>query len=212
VVFTTVNNNFSVSNAVLDAVLDELGVARLYLKDPTRFIYFRGVIGLSGSLRGLPEAITQTLRQNGIHRIVATGVSSGGLPAIYTAAALDASACLAFSAYTDFSLNSVLPQPLVHMNIAREVDPGARINTLDVISSSKAEPGSFRFYYGLDHPIDRPHALHLSGLPQMRLVGFNRCGHGAVGALVERGGFAAAFAEALQADDASINRQGARHD
>lgn len=207
VVFTTVNNNFGVSNAVLDAVLDELGVARLYLKDATRFIYFRGVSGLSGSLRGLPEAVTHALRQSGIHRILVTGVSSGGLPAIYTAAALDAVACLAFSACTDFSVNSTLPQPRMHMNIANEVDPGDRINTHDVISASKAGPGSFRFYYGLDHPIDRPHALHLSGLPQMRLVGLDHCGHGAVGALVERGSFAAAFAEALMADDASLNRQ-----
>jgi len=110
VVFTTVNNNFGFSNAVLDAVLEQHGVSRLYLRDPTRFAYFRGVEGLCSSLLGLPDAVARMLEARGVRNIVVTGFSSGGLPALYTAAVLQASACLAFSACTDISVG-IRPPP-----------------------------------------------------------------------------------------------------
>ena len=197
IVFTTVNNNFGVSNAVLDAVLEDLGVARLYLKDTSRYIYFRGVESLCSCLVDLPSAITQLLRSKGIRNIVVTGFSSGGFAALYTAAVLDASACLAFSACTDISIGSTVPQPSIFSNICDEIDFYSRVNTRDVIALSKSAPGAFRLYYGLDHPIDRAHALQLSGLPQVRLVELDECGHFATTSLMERGEFASAFSQAL---------------
>ena len=199
VVYTTANNNFGVSNAVFDDQLEDFGVARLYLKDPTRFLYFRGVVGLSDSLVSLPAAIARLLAAKGIRHTIVTGFSSGGLPALYTAAVLDASACLAFSAYTDFSRASALPQPRMFRNISREIDSSQRVNTADVIARSKALPGSIRLYYGLDHPIDRAHAQRLSELPQVRLFGIEDCGHYAATALLDDGALAPAFAEAVAA-------------
>lgn len=197
VVFTTVNNNFGFSNAVLDAVLEQHGVSRLYLRDPTRFAYFRGVEGLCSSLLDLPEAVARMLEARGVRNIVVTGFSSGGLPALYTAAVLQASACLAFSACTDISAGSALPQPRLHGNICDEIDINARINTRDVIAASQVAPGAFRLFFGLDHPIDRAHAQQLSGLPQVRLTGLDNCGHFATTTLMERGEFVPVFADVL---------------
>ncbi len=204
VVFTTVNNNFGVSNAVFDAMLQDLGVARLYLKDPSRYTYFRGVAGLSDSLLGLPAAIARLLDHKDIRNTVVTGFSSGGLPALYTAAVLDASACLAFSTYTDFSKTSALQQPQMYRNISREIDSSQRVNTADVIAGSKTPPGSIRIYYGLDHPIDRAHAQRLSGLPQVRLFGIEDCGHYSATALLDEGALAPAFAEAVDTSLRSV--------
>lgn len=196
VVFTTVNNNFGFSNAVLDAVLEPHGVSRLYLRDPTRFAYFRGVEGLCSSLVDLPEALARMLKARGVRNTVVTGFSSGGLPALYTAAVLQASACLAFSACTDMSVGSAVPQPRLHSNIWDEIDINARINTRDTIAASQVAPGAFHLFYGLDHPIDRAHAEQLSGLPQVRLTGLD-CGHFATTMLMEGGEFAPVFADVL---------------
>lgn len=199
VVFTTINNNFGFSNAVLDAVLEQLGVSRLYLRDITRFVYFRGVDTLCNSLLDLPASVASLLAAKGIRNTVVTGFSSGGFPALYTAAVLDASACLAFSGYTDISLGSTIPQPRMFSNICDEIDISMRVNTRDVIAASRVAPGAFRLFYGLDHPIDRAHAEQLADLPQVRLVGLNDCSHYATPTLMERGEFVAAFADALAA-------------
>lgn len=199
VVFTTINNNFGFSNAILDAVLEQLGVSRLYLRDPTRFVYFRGVDTLCSSLLDLPGSVASLLAAKGIRHTVVTGFSSGGFPALYTAAVLEASACLAFSSYTDMSVGSVIPQPRMFSNICDEIDISMRVNTRDVIAASRVAPGAFRLFYGLDHPIDRAHAGQLEDLPQVKLVGLDDCGHFATPMLMERGDFVAAFVDALAA-------------
>lgn len=197
IVFTTVNNNFGFSNAILDSVLEDLGVSRLYLRDTSRFCYFRGVTGLCDSLLDLPSALMQLLEPRGIRQIVVTGFSSGGFPALYTAATLDAASCLCFSTYTDISADTTIPQPRLFQKISHEIDPSLRINTRDTIGKSKAIPGSFRLFYGDDHPIDRAHALQLADLPQLDLQAVDDCSHFATTTLMERGEFAPVFAEAL---------------
>lgn len=199
VVFTTINNNFGFSNAVLDAVLEQLGVSRLYVRDCTRFVYFRGVDTLCDSLLDLPQALARLLAAQGIRNTVMTGFSSGGFAAIHTAAVLEASACLAFSSYTDISPGSAIPQPRMFSNICDEIDISTRVNTRDAIAASHAAPGAFRLFYGSDHPIDRAHAVQLADLPQVRLVDLGDCGHNATVALLDGGGFVAAFADALAA-------------
>lgn len=199
VVFTTINNNFGFSNAVLDAVLEQQGVSRLYVRDCTRFVYFRGVDTLCDSLLDLPQALARLLADQGIRNTVVTGFSSGGFPALYTAAVLEASACLAFSSYSDISPGSAIPQPRMFSNICDEIDISTRVNTRDAIAASRVAPGAFRLFYGSDHPIDRAHAEQLADLPQVRLVDLGDCGHYATPALMDRGEFVAAFTDALAA-------------
>lgn len=206
VVFTTVNNNFGISNAVLDAMLEPLGAARLYLKNVSRLIYFNGVQGLAESLSALPEALSALLGERGVRNVLVTGFSSGGYPALYTAVTMEAAACLIFSGYTDFSTGSALPQPRMFTNIASEIDSSQRVNMRDAIARSNAGP--IEVYFGLDHPIDRAHAQHLSGLPRVRLVGLDDCGHYATTTLVDLGKLANCFAAAMGAAGRSAPARG----
>ena len=73
VVFTTKFNNFTLSNLVVDALLAELGVSRLFLRDGTDFAYFKGVKGLADSLDDLPHGLARLLRDEGSDDVILTG-------------------------------------------------------------------------------------------------------------------------------------------
>src|SRR5690349_21111140 len=66
VVFTTMFNNFRISNALLYAMIKELDVSVLILKDCTYFNFLNGVAGLGTDISSITQAISSLAREHEI--------------------------------------------------------------------------------------------------------------------------------------------------
>lgn len=188
VIFTTKFNNFNFSNVVLHALLLELGVSQLFLKDTTKYTFFRGVPRLAPDLPGIPDAIANLLAANGVKRTIVTGFSSGGYPSLYTACALDAAGYVGFSASTDLSQGSPLPQLKMYRDLRDEVPESFQMDLRKLMTRNA--PGSkYTFYHGDMAPIDGAHANHLKGIDNVEVVALENCGHQTTSRLLEEGKF-----------------------
>lgn len=199
VVFTTRFNNFSVSNLVLDALLGELGIARLYLKDVSADLYLRGVQGLAASLAELPAAIAGLLATHGIRHSIVTGFSSGGYASLYAASQLQPLGYVGFSVYTDVSTDSLLPQRAMWRALQDQV-PAELL--LDLRPGLNRPEQRLTLYYAARDPIDRAHALHLERCPGVKLVCHPEANHEVPAYLIEEGRFLDPFRELLAASAA----------
>lgn len=197
VVFTSKFNNYHVSNVVFDALLAELGVARLFLKDTTASIYFRGVEGLCQDLQALPHAIENFLSRNGCDRAIITGFSSGGYAALYTALHIENVGCVGFSTHTDISPSSRLPLLNLFHSLRGQI-PDDNLLDLRTLFEQARTKSPFTLYVGAKDPIDRAHAMRLSRFDNVKVVEVPDAGHHVTSALMERGELAHPFIELLQ--------------
>lgn len=196
VVFTSKFNNYHVSNLVMDALLSELGVSRLYLKDTTGSIYFRGVIGFAPGLLELPEAIRALMDREGLKRAIITGFSSGGYAALVTALHMDHIGFVGLSCNTDISPASLLPIPNVFASLRGWLPDWLFQDTRAFFEQTPAR-APYTFYYGSNDPNDMAHAVHLSGLANVTISQIDGANHQTTSALMERGELANPFAEIL---------------
>jgi hypothetical protein len=77
-----------------------LGVKRLFVRDPHRLWYLRGVPGLGGDARSAALALRELAERNGAGRIVCVGNSAGGWGALLVGSLAGAAGVLAFSPRT----------------------------------------------------------------------------------------------------------------
>ena len=111
VVFTTMFNNFYVSNAAFSAMLSGVPCDILLLKDASLLNYHSGVAGFAPDFPGIAPAIERFAHQHGKSRIVLTGYSSGGYAALLTSLLMPCHGFLGFSHQVDLAAGSVLPSP-----------------------------------------------------------------------------------------------------
>jgi len=194
VIFTTRCNNFSVSNLVLDALLGELGLARLYLKDGSADLYLAGVHGLAATLRELPEAIARLLAAHGVRPSVVTGFSSGGYASLYAAMRLRPHGYIGFSVCTDLSVASGLPQRKMFSALHGRAPADL---LLDLRPEIARTGGRLTLCYGMRDPIDRAHAEHLAPCPGVTLRAHAEANHALPVWLLEEGRLLAPFQDML---------------
>lgn len=194
VIFTTMYNNFQFSNAVLDAILSPLGVSRLYLKDTSKYLYFRGVKGLANDLRELPDAILHLLKSKGIRRFAITGFSSGGYPSLYTASRTQPIGYVGYSIYSDLSAEAVIEQPKPFLRIKHELAPEACLSPVDMFrGQSISYP--FTVYHGGMSAMDTAHANLLRAHDGMEVKCLPDSYHEIPSYLLETGDFIKPFRE-----------------
>lgn len=199
VIFTSKFNNYHISNVVLDALLAELGVARLFLKDTTASIYFRGVQGLCDDLQALPESIQSLLDQKGCERSIITGFSTGGYAALYSALHMSHIGYAGFSTHTNVARSSRLPMYNVFAALRGHVTEDSLLDMSALLANSQKQ-ANYRFYFGDKDSLDRAHALHLSGQKRVSIFEIADAGHQVTSAMMERNELAKPFEDFLTAN------------
>lgn len=196
VIFTTVFNNFGVSNVVTDAFLAQLGVSRLYLKDGTDFSYFRGVEGLADSLGDLPDAVADLLASRGIRETIVTGFSSGGYASLHFATSRRYAGYVGYAIYTDISATSPLIMPEFLRRVRDRVPPEYYIDLRPRLADNpQAMP--CKLFFGKSDVEDRVHAMHLIDCPTVEVTCHADGGHDVTLPLIDDGRFLEPFEELL---------------
>jgi hypothetical protein len=170
VIFTTMFNNFSFSNAVLAEFLSTLDCDLLFLRDTSRFNYLKGAKGIADDFPGIGERILELARQNGIEKIYITGFSSGGYAALLTSLRIPCHGYLGFSHSLDIRPDSPLEPPLFFTpEIAAQVDPTWLQDLKDPLE--RADPAIPRaLYYGERSAFDASHGRHAEQLPGISAI------------------------------------------
>ncbi len=110
VVFTTMFNNFYLSNLALSALLLDRGYSVLLLKDSSGYQYLNGIPGLGATWDATIARIGQIAGDEG-RGVVVTGFSSGGYAAGLAALALRPQLYVGFSISGNLSPDTDLPMP-----------------------------------------------------------------------------------------------------
>jgi hypothetical protein len=185
VVFTTMFNNFYVSNLVLYALLRNFGVSVLFLKDSSLFNYLKGVVGFGSDIMQVSQNVLSLARREGISEIYLTGFSSGGYASLYSSCLLPCSAYLGFSVVSDLSGKSAIyPGKFFTDDVRAQVDPKWLINLRHVLLASGNFPRR-DIFFGNDHNKDAEQARNLEGIRETKIIGLRDCGHQTIAALME---------------------------
>lgn len=197
VIFTSKFNNFHFSNIVLDAALGELGVSRLYLKDVTSFVYFKGVKGLASNLADLPKAILDLLSAQNIRQAIVTGFSSGGYAALYSACHMPGAHYLGFSIYSDISDANRANVPKFYNDVRPYVPPSYFVDLKPLVRELMADR-NIHLYFGDKEPVDCLHARRFLDLQNVRITEIPNCSHVVTSVLLERGQFQNLFSSLVE--------------
>jgi hypothetical protein len=196
VVFTTIYNNFFISNLNLHAMLKDLGCHLLLLKEATRANYQLGVPNFAADFPAIADQIQAMASKLGADQIYLSGFSSGGYPALHTSLNLPCQGYLGFSHVTDLSPGSPLGRPLYLTDVYARLDPRWLLDLRP--SLEKADPAVPRVLVYGDRAIrDIAHARHVAGLKTIRPLRLPGGGHNTILYLLRRGRLTTAFRRLL---------------
>lgn len=195
VIFVTMYNNFNISNVVLIAMLMELGVSILVMKDCTSFNYLKGAAGMGHDLSSTADRIKALSLKLGASRLYFAGFSSGSYAALHASLRLDAAGYLGFSAVTDLSAQSACPPPKFFTDeIRRRIAPADLRNLREmVLEASAAYSGTI--HYGERSEIDSAQAVNMRDLPNFQVVRIADCGHDVPLHLISKNQFYGKFSD-----------------
>lgn len=185
ILFTTMFNNFYLSNAIMAKLLESLGVSILILKDATRFNYLRGVAGLGANLSEVADSINKIVIQENIKQSYIVGFSSGGYGSLFMSTKIPCQAYLGFSIHSSLSKNSALPKgKFLTSEVLDQVPPSELLDIKKLINAEELQPKRI-LVFGEDSQNDKAHSLHLDGTPNLILKPLAECGHISVGKCIE---------------------------
>jgi hypothetical protein len=174
IVFTTMFNNFYISNLVLAALLVQSGCSVLFLKDTSNFNFLKGISGLGGDWESSMRLLTSWVAGRA-GPLSVVGFSSGGYAALLAATILKPDRCVGFSVRTDLSTGSALPTPpLMSIKDREEIPLNLRQSLTPLISESEFP---FSLYAGNEDQVDIAHANAVSHLPNVSLRVFPNTAH-----------------------------------
>ncbi len=170
VLFSTMYNNFYMSNAVILTMMQELDCHILYLKDSTIGNYHLGVHGFAADFPGIATKIQEVAAQVNASKIFFSGFSSGGYAAMLTSLQIPSAGYLGFSQDIDLSPESTQePNRYFTPEVRAWLDPRWLLDLRKELE--KSDPGVPRWlYYGGKMPRDKGHALHLEGVAGIEVV------------------------------------------
>jgi len=189
VVFTTMFNNFQVSNLIFYAFLKRYGVSILFLKDCTYFNFLNGVQGLGSNIFELSGSIEKIIRENEISKTCVTGFSSGGYASLFSSHLIPCKKYLGFSIASDLSPGSkIFPGKYFTPQVRRGIDKKHLVNLRHLAVDTK-DGVDRTLVFGKESAVDCDHAMNMAGIPAIRLVGLNNCDHATIFHMICEGTF-----------------------
>lgn len=188
IIFTTMFNNFYISNAMLLKLLNSYGVSVLLLKDATHFNYLNGVVGLGENLIEVADSINRFIENEKTDKCYLMGFSSGGYGSLFLSAKIPCQGYLGFSVRTNlhkmekYSFQNITQKTL--NQIPKRFKPDLR----DLIEIERSFPKRV-LIYGDNAGIDKDQALSMTGCLNVSLVPVSECGHMTVAKYMQQGKF-----------------------
>ncbi len=187
IVFTTMYNNFSVSNPVFYAMLRQLGVSVLLLKDTSLFNYLRGIDGLGESLGEVAGNVGKLIKDNHFDKVYVLGFSSSSYASLYFSYLIRCNKYLGFSVISDLSAGSPCPAPKYFTaDVRGQVNPRDLID-LRAYAKDRYDGVKRTVYFGADSATDVRHAKNLVDLRDYAINECPNCGHATVDHLLSKG-------------------------
>jgi len=197
VVFTTMYNNFYVSNLVLLSMLRELGISVLILKDASVFNYLRGTVDFGDDLEAIAIRIQDLQSSQGISEVYITGFSSSGYASLFVSSLISCGGYLGFSIRSDLSPNSALHSGKFFTEDIRRKIATRWLTDLRKSLLEKDDGVSRKLFFGTDSKLDAEHAEHLVGVKDFSIHGIENCGHITPAPLLTRNLFGEEFRQLI---------------
>jgi tetratricopeptide (TPR) repeat protein len=169
-VFTGSNDAVSMPLPLFDRYLAKLNITAIYLKDFKRLRFLTGIESL-GDYQGTLLALRQTLDRMEIKRICTLGNCDGGFAAIRYGIELGAECIVAFGAPTHSSQDSLtkIEQARNFMKHRLAAKVPSAMTDLKPFLESREYKAHLELFYEEEDARDSIQALHLAGLPGIRL-------------------------------------------
>lgn len=189
VVFTTLYNNFGISNLFLYALLKDSGVSVLMLRDGSWANYLGGASDMGDNLDDLAEAIQGFAKAQQCQHLLIMGYSSGGYASYYVSTKVPCAAYLGMSIVTDFSLDSSLPtENFIRKDIRQRFDPKFLVN-LATLPLPATHRTARRLLVGQKSKVDLLYTQAMKGVPDLSVIELADCSHDIPEALLASGEF-----------------------
>ncbi len=163
------------------ALTGDLQVKRIFLRDPRRSWYHRGLPGRGDTLTDVADSLRGEIDHLGVERLVVAGNSGGGYAALVYGTLLRADLVLAFAPRTVLD-----PQILEVMGERRDdIDALAAADDLDTrwtdlgraLRARRDAETRYKVYFDTTHAKDRLHAERLIGVEGLQVYRFGAGGH-----------------------------------
>jgi hypothetical protein len=191
VVFTTMFNNFQISNVAFYALLKEFGVSVLMLKDCSLFNFLHGAADFGTDIPSIAQKVLALAAEHTASEIYVIGFSSGGYASLYASFLLPCAGYLGFSVLTDLSEGSPLYAGKYFIDPVRQnVRHQDHLLNLRALAGTTGNRTPRELFFGEEADIDRAHAANMVGVADLKATMVEKCGHQTVAGLIENGTFA----------------------
>ncbi|QLC25870.1 hypothetical protein HFP57_13115 [Parasphingopyxis algicola] len=163
---------------LIDRYLAALGLSSLIMRDNHRMVFMQGVRSLAPDRDGTIDRLRAIIDDLGVERLYTLSSSGGGFGAMAYGLMLTAERCLCFSPVS--RIGGVAEHdprtPVIRERLERQCPP-AEWDILDWIDRTEHRM-PISLYYGRDKAVDRFHAEHLAGQPDVNLFPVESGGKG----------------------------------
>jgi len=187
VVFTSVYNNFGISNLMLFGLLRVSGVSVLILRDGTMASYLAGVRGMGDDLDSCAASIARFAAEHRCQKILVTGYSSGGFASYYVSTQLDCAGYLGFSIVSDMRLDTPLPTDVFIRKDIREKIDHKYLVELSSLTDTHNDGVPRRVVVGAKSEVDQRFTDVLADVPRLEVIKVPDCRHDTPEALLLTG-------------------------
>lgn len=197
ILFTTMFNNFELSNLAVLGLLCPLGVSVLILKDASSFNYLLGIPGFGSDMSESIAALKRFIAEKGIEQVYISGYSGAGYAAMLVSTLLKCSGYLGFSVRTDLAADSSRSPGALFTDAARACVPESLCQNLAPRLNAGDHTLPYRIIYGSRSDRDRAHATNLADRPGIVLEEIEGCGHFPISRLLVEDRLAAVFSSLI---------------
>jgi hypothetical protein len=177
IVFSTLYNNFGVSNSVMVSLLQQAGFSVLLLRDRSRYRYLRGLDGGNSDIEAVAKFVIRIKEKEKFKRLFVTGFSSGGYGSLFLSTLLNVESYVGFSIESDFSAGGppgrIAQQP---HKFSSAISAKYLVSLAQKVK--ELNDGIPRlFYYGSRSGLDRAQATCFEGVPGCLVECVQDAGH-----------------------------------
>jgi hypothetical protein len=176
VVFTTMFNNFGMSNLALICLLRRIGISVLLLKDTSQKNYLIGIPGFGGDFSTSLKNLQNFIEKNNFRKTYFLGYSSSGFSSLFAAETVGCDGYLGFSIRSNLHPNSKIPISEYLKEVRPSIPKSLQLNLREIIRKSNAN-FPVRLIYGEKAWLDSMHATNLAKSSRVTIKIIARCRH-----------------------------------